>query len=106
MSRYTNPVLEAFKRGRRKKITNTESTGEYLYLFGNAIARWNKGIIEISDGGYKHTVTTRDRLNILGAKIILKQEQFYKNDVKWNGKWINIDEEPFIEKEQEKQLFR
>lgn len=107
MGRHTNPVIEAFLEGKVKKISNTETDGSNLYLFGNCIAkRGVDGNIFISDGGYNHTITTASRLNILGAKITLRKGQFYKDGVEWSGKWTNINETPCIKKEQEKQLFR
>ena len=60
------------KSKEQKKISNTESTGIELKLFGNTIAKWKDNKIWITSAGWK-TVTTRDRLQILGAKLKQKQ---------------------------------
>jgi hypothetical protein len=38
---YIRPVIEAFKEQKAKKLSNTESTGKQLLLFGNCIAKWS-----------------------------------------------------------------
>ena len=95
MSRSIQPVIEAFLKGNNKKISNTESLDNRLYLFGNCIAKIDlNGDLWISDGGYNHTVTTQDRLNMLGGGIRMKKGQFYKNGVIWDGSWIKLGETP------------
>jgi hypothetical protein len=44
----------------------------------------------ITSAGWK-TVTTRDRLQILGANLDVKKGIWYLNDVEWDGDWIQID---------------
>lgn len=105
MSKSIEPVINAFLTGKSKKISNTETNGSELWLFGNKIAKKGVDGIFISDGGYAHTSTTQDRLNMLGAKISLKKRQFYKDGVKWNGSWINIKDAPIIKKEEKTSLF-
>jgi len=39
MSKSIEPVIEAFWKGKSKKVSNTETDGSYLYLFGNCIAK-------------------------------------------------------------------
>ena len=95
---YIKPVIEAFKEQKAKKISNTESTGKQLLLFGNCIAKWSADKILITNAGWK-TVTTRDRLQILGANLHVRKGIWYLNDVEWNGNWIQIDDIPNINKE-------
>ena len=90
---YIRPVIEAFKEQKAKKLSNTESTGKQLLLFGNCIAKWSLNKIWITSAGWK-TVTTRDRLQILGANLHVKKGIWYLNDVEWNGDWIQIDDIP------------
>ena len=87
---YIRPVIEAFKEKKQKKLSNTESTGKQLLLFGNTIAEWRNNEIWITSAGWK-TATTRDRLQILGAKLKRKQGIWYLNDEEWSGSWIKID---------------
>lgn len=94
MSKSIQPVIDAFLKGKSKKISNTETDGSYLYLFNNCIAKKGVDGIFISDGGYKHTVTTQDRLNMLGACVTFKKGQFYIKGIKWNGDWLKLDEIP------------
>ena len=94
---YIRPVIEAFKEQKAKKLSNTESTGKKLLLFGNTIAEWKNNKIWITNAGWK-TITTRDRLQILGARLKQKQGIWYLNDVEWDGSWIEINEIPKINK--------
>ena len=105
MSKSIKPVIDAFLEGKAKKVSNTETDGSNLYLFGNCIAK--KGIdgIFISNGGYKATRTTQDRLNMLGANISRKKTQFYKNNVEWDGSWILLNGTPKDNK-QIKEIFK
>jgi len=95
---YIRPVIEAFKEKKAKKISNTESTGTQLLLFGNCIAKWSANKILITSAGWK-TVTTRDRLQILGANLHVKKGIWYLNDVEWDGNWIKIDDIPKVTEE-------
>lgn len=90
---YIRPVIEAFKEQKAKKLSNTESTGKELKLFGNTIAEWRNDKIWITSAGWK-TATTRDRIQLLGARLKQKQGIWYLNDVEWDGNWIKIDSTP------------
>lgn len=92
---YIQPVIDAFKEQKNKKISNTESTGNELKLFGDVIAEWRGSKIWITACGWK-TVTTRDRLQILGANLYVKKGIWYLNDTEWNGNWIEITSIPKI----------
>lgn len=101
MRKSLRPVIDAFLLQQPKKITNTESTGDKLYLHGNCIAKWIKGEIYISNGGYRLSVTTKDRLNGLGANISTKKGINYFRGIEWDGKWININHKPEIKQEKQ-----
>ena len=90
---YIRPVIEAFKEKKAKKLSNTESTGKVLLLFGNCIAKWSLNRIWITSAGWK-TVTTRDRLQILGANLRQIKGEWYLNGELWDGNWIQIDSTP------------
>lgn len=106
MSKSIEPVIEAFWKGKSKKVSNTETDGSYLYLFGNCIAKKETDGVYISAGGYKPTITTQDRLNMLGAGITFIKGQFYVKSVKWDGKWLKLGTLPELETEkEEKGLF-
>jgi hypothetical protein len=92
---YIKPVIDAFKAKKIKKISNTESTGKQLLLFSNVIAEWKNNEIWITTCGWK-TVTTRDRLQILGANLYVKKGIWYLNDTEWDGNWIEISSIPKI----------
>ncbi|MBX7077495.1 MAG: hypothetical protein K1X33_09315, partial [Methanobacteriaceae archaeon] len=94
---FNREAISAFKEQRAKKISNTESTGIELKLFGNTIAEWKNNKIWITNAGWK-TITTKDRLQILGARLKQKQGIWYLNDVEWDGSWIQIGNKPKLTK--------
>lgn len=87
-----NASAKAFQNKKRLKLNNTEvsiENGEAkMYLFGNLIAKTEKGETYISHCGWK-TLTTKNRLNALGANIrlckgaFIVDEKFEWNDEKW-----------------------
>jgi hypothetical protein len=107
MSKSIEPVINAFLSGKSKKISNTETDGSNLWLFGNCIAKKGVDGIFICDGSYKHTQTTQDRLNMLGAGVTFIKGQFYIKGIKWNGSWLKLHEAPENQeiKEQRKSIF-
>ena len=82
-----------YKDQKAKKLSNTESTGKKLKLFGNTIAEWRNNEIWITNAGWK-TVTTRDRLQILGASLRQIKGEWYLNGELWDGNWIQINATP------------
>ena len=87
---YIRPVIEAFKEKKAKKLSNTESTGKELVLFGNTIAKWTNNNIWITNAGWR-TKTTKDRLQTLGANLRQIKGEWYLNGELWDGNWIQID---------------
>jgi hypothetical protein len=84
------PVIDAFNRRQRAGITNTTSTGDALYLFGNKIAEYREDGLWITDAGW-NTTTTRDRLNGLpNVSVNNKNFQLYLNGKEWDGSWVRI----------------
>ena len=90
---YIRPVIEAFKEKKAKKLSNTESTGKELLLFGNTIAEWRNNDIWITSANWK-TKTTKDRIQLLGANLRQIKGEWYLNDELWDGNWIKIDSTP------------
>lgn len=103
---YIQPVINAFLSKKDKKINNTESLGGILFLFGNKIAEWREDGIWVTTAGWQ-TVTTRDRLQLLGANLKVRKGVWYLNNEEWQGNWVNMEhytKEKIINK-QNKQLF-
>lgn len=90
---YIRSIIEAFKEKKAKKLSNTESTGKELVLFGNTIAKWKNNEIWITSANWK-TATTKDRLQLLGARLKQIKGEWYLNDELWDGNWIKIDATP------------
>jgi hypothetical protein len=64
MRKVSREVISAFLAGKSKKVGNTYSNGNCLYLHGNQIASNINGAISIFDGGWSSN-TTKERLNAL-----------------------------------------
>jgi len=77
MSRSIQPVIDAFLKGKPKKISNTETDGSYLWLFGNCIAKKGVDGVFISNGGY---VDKKDIFVQLQQKIdyLYLEQEFHK----------------------------
>lgn len=83
-------MIKAFLERRYCKVSNTETDGNNLILFGNLIAYHKGGNIYISSAGWR-TVTTKDRLNGLpGVSISQKQGSWYLNGRLWDGRWTPV----------------
>lgn len=92
MRQVTNEVVRAFINGQTKRVSNSETNGTSLYLWGNEIARKEDGQIKINLCGY-NTVTTRERLNGVLEYCIGKRALSTKQGtVLLNGKAIPSDE--------------
>lgn len=64
MRKVSETVVKAFLAGKEKRVGNTYTNGNALFLHGNMIA-YKKGLeMNVSTAGWG-TVTTRDRLNCL-----------------------------------------
>lgn len=95
MSKTHQKVIEAFLQGKSAKISNTQTNGKELFLFGNCIARRYGDDMQVTTSGW-NTVTTRDRLNMLPNVWVRcrkgnLQINFQSEWKDWDGEWINVE---------------
>lgn len=100
MRKVTNVVVGSFNMGRAAKLSNTETDGNSLWLFGNKIAEYRNGNIWITNAGWS-TNTTKERLNaVKGVNISQKNGTWYLNGKEWNGEWTNVNNPGEVAKEE------
>ena len=97
MKVVTRKALLAWDAKEPMKHSNTEVRIEngnpHLYLFGNEIAKIENGETWISQGGWRASRTTQQRLTSM-FKIRLRKlkDSFVVNEqFIWDGEWLNID---------------
>ena len=95
MSKTHKKVIEAFLQGKSAKISNTQTNGKELFLFGNCIARRYGDDMQVTTSGW-NTVTTRDILNMLPNVWVRcrkgnLQINFQSEWKDWDGEWINVE---------------
>jgi len=95
MSKTHQKVIDSFIEDKYCKVTNTETNGNELFLFGNCIARKDGKNMQVTTAKF-NTVTTRDRLNMLpGVWVRCRkgnlQINFQSEWKDWDGEWINIE---------------
>ena len=95
MSKTHQKVIDSFIEDKYCKVTNAETNGNELFLFGNCIARRDRERIQVTTAGW-NTKTTRDRLNMLpGVWVRCRkgnlQINFQSEWKDWDGEWINIE---------------
>jgi len=94
MRLITQQITDAFMKGEAKKISNTHTDGQSLWLFGNKIAEHKEDGLYISNAGWKSN-TTKERLNgIPMVSISQKKGEWYLNGNLWNGEWIRVNTMP------------
>jgi hypothetical protein len=101
MRKTTITIATAFVEGKAKKVNNTHTDGQSLWLFGNKIAEHREDGMYISNAGWKSN-TTKERLNGLpDVHIIQKKGEWYLNGNLWDGDWIrvNTNTPPEVDKE-------
>lgn len=87
MRQITRDIVAAFNRGEAKKIDNTRTDGQSIWLFGNKIAEKINGVVWITNAGWQSN-TTKERLNGLdGVQISVRRGNWYLNGVMWDGGW-------------------
>ena len=97
MRNITETIAHAFMNGYEKRISNSYTDGNAVYLWGNKIIRKHQGKIQINLCGY-NTVTTRERINGVlsytgtGYGVTTKQGKVYLLDRQNNKKEIPCDE--------------
>lgn len=95
MKKISRDAAQALRNGNYFKRSNTEVAGGNFYLFGNKIASFHAGRLEITNAGWQ-SVTTKERLNAIldafnvPAGIYQKDWVWYYNDVAWDGKWMTV----------------
>ena len=63
MRKVTEQIKKAFEQGKAKKVKNTKTDGQTVWLHGNAIVKRDPdGLVRWSLAGY-NTPTTRERVN-------------------------------------------
>jgi len=101
MRKITRSIIDSFYRSRenvsyRDQISNSEVLNQTLYLFNNAIAKWDDDCLWICNGNHS-TSTTKERLNGLNnVKIYQKNYTWYLNDKEWTEpySWTSINGYP------------
>jgi len=89
MRKVTEQVVRAFHAGKKKTVDNTSTDGQAIYLHGNKIVRKVEGGIEISDAGWGHSQTTRERLKAF-ASVSQKDYTLLLNGLPWDGRWTKV----------------
>ena len=99
MRKVSREVISAFLAGKSKKVGNTYSSGNCLYLHGNQIASSVNGAIRIFDGGWSSN-TTKERLNALLQ--LMKYESYemvadcvFQKNFQWFLQYNNGDKANF-----------
>ena len=100
MRKVSREVATAFLAGKSKKVGNTYSNGNCLYLHGNQIASNINGAIRIFDGGWSSN-TTKERLNAL-LELINDSGEYetvingvYQKNFQWFFSYTNGDKADF-----------
>ena len=63
MRKVTEQIKQAFEQGKSKKVGNTETDGQTVWLHGNAIVKRDmSGLVFATLAGW-NTPTTRERVN-------------------------------------------
>lgn len=92
MRKVTEQVVGAFERRQSRKVSNTETDGTSLWLFGNKIAEYRAGGIWITNAGWS-SLTTKERLNgIYGVNITQKKGEWFLNGHRWGGEWVCLND--------------
>ena len=85
MKKITREAVLAFLNNYEYRNSNTEVTigmDRELKLFGNTIARYNRGDIELTDAGWQSN-TTKERLNGLLELLNLSECKVYQKNYTW-----------------------
>lgn len=107
MKQVTIDVVSAFMNGRAKKVSNTQTDGQSLWLFGNKIAEHRADGLYITNCGWT-SKTTKERLNgIDGVRINQSKGKWYLNGEEWNGEWkkVNSNTPPAVDTDKVGTLF-
>ena len=89
----TTDIVKAFLAGKSKKIDNTTTDGEVIYLHGHPIVKKLNGGIYINAALHATgsiSTTTKERLNAF-AKVTVSKGQLLCNGEPWDGGWKKVD---------------
>lgn len=86
----TKQIVSAFLAGNKLSVSNSNTDGNKLYLFGNLIAEKRNDGLYITNAGWK-SATTLERLRALpNVGISVKKGIWYLNGKEWDGEWVNV----------------
>lgn len=89
-NKITKSIISAFLNKKPLSISNSTSTGNELFLFGNKIAEHRNNSIWITDAGWQ-SKTTHARLNeIPGVSLYTRNGISYLNGNEWSGEWTEV----------------
>jgi hypothetical protein len=84
MRKITKHVCGAFLERKAVRADNTETDGNELRLFGNTIARWVDGQIQVCpEPGYPFSATTGERLHALAILVESSLGFGQRNRIPW-----------------------
>lgn len=90
MKKVTREIVSAFMQGKAQKLSNSETDGTALFLFGNKIAEKRSDGLYVSNAGWQ-SKTTKERLNGLpNVSIQQKKGIWHLNGEMWAGNWIKV----------------
>jgi hypothetical protein len=90
MRKITREITRAFHNREPKKIGNSRTDGNALFLHDNKIAEFRGGQLWITNAGWQSN-TTKERLNGLsGVSIYQRRGQWYLNNIAWDGEWVSV----------------
>jgi hypothetical protein len=92
MRKVTREICTSFLLRQTRRISNSYTDGQALYLFGNKIAEYRYNGLWITSAGWRSN-TTRERLNgIRGVSIVQRNYNWYLNGHLWDGQWTRVQE--------------
>ena len=94
----SNPAIpQLFSAGNAGILGPVESTGKDLFYHGNHIAKYEKGALFISNGGYQPrsgapgSLSTKFLLShIDGVKLTQARNKWFLDGKEWDGEWIKV----------------
>jgi hypothetical protein len=91
MRQVTEKVASAFIRNEYKRVGNTWTDGQSIWLFSNKIAQKRGSELWITNAGWP-SPTTKERLNALpNVSIVQKKGVWYLNGNAWYGEWVHVE---------------
>lgn len=95
MRQISKEAYEAFKNKKRWRKSNTfvcvDGENTRMFLFGNEIAKTEWGETFICNGGYRASVTTRDRLSAFPIRIKKSNGSLIINEkIELGKEWLRI----------------